>query len=156
MTARFLRPLAAGVLLLQVVYVVVAEILLAVLLEDTSALDHTESPADGRLWLVLAEVAVVVLLFSGALLLAATGRAGLGQRVPGGLRRAVLGAVALVEGVVVAAVLLNITRQDFGPDVVLNVAMVVLSGTAGLLAAAEAVRTPLHTPDTDGRTAPGR
>ncbi|MER6099905.1 hypothetical protein ABT154_29405 [Streptomyces sp. NPDC001728] len=134
---RALRSIAAGVLFLQVAYVVVAGVLLAVFLEDTSEIDHTDPPAAGAAFSLLAEVAVIGALFACALLLAAPGKF---TRVPRWLARILFGVVVLVECATIVAALLNIGMQSFGPDEFLNVLMILLSGAAACVSVAEVFR----------------
>lgn len=134
---KALRSIAAGVLFLQVAYVVMAVLLIAIFMEDTSEIDHTNPPAAGGAFHLIAEVAVLGVLFAGALLLAIPGRF---NRVPRWLKRALLGVVALVECAIIVGVLQNIAAQSFGPDEFLNVIMIILSGTAAGVSAAEGFR----------------
>ncbi|MGW4698956.1 hypothetical protein [Streptomyces sp. NPDC004285] len=134
---KALRWIAAGVLFLQVAYVAVAQILFAIFMEDTSEIDNTDPPAAGGALYLLVEVAVIGVLLAGAILLAAPGKF---SRTPRWLKRILLGAVSVVEFVIIAAVLRNIITNSFGPDEFLNVAMIILSGAAAFVAATEVFR----------------
>ncbi|MFJ8658478.1 hypothetical protein [Streptomyces sp. NPDC093795] len=137
MKMKALRSIAAGVLFLQVAYVVVAKVLFVVFAEDTSEIDHTDPPAAGGVLYLLAEVAVIGVLLAGALLLSVPGKF---SRVPRWLKRVLLGLAFLVECVIIAAVLRNIITNSFGPDEVLNVIMIILSAAAAFVSAIEVFR----------------
>lgn len=139
---KTLHRIAAGVLFLQVAYVVVGGILLALFAEDTSEIDNTDPPAAGGAFYLLLVAAVIGVLFAGALLLATPGKF---DRVPRWLKRVILGGVFLVEGVIIVGVVLNIITNSFGPDEFLNVVMIILSGIAAFVSAAEVFRPGAET-----------
>ncbi|MCB8908397.1 MULTISPECIES: hypothetical protein [unclassified Streptomyces] len=137
MKMKTLHRIAAGVLFLQVAYVVVGGILLSLFVEDTSEIDNTDPPAAGGVFYLLLVAAVIGVLFVGALLLATPGKF---DRVPQWLKRVILGGVFLVEGVIIVGVVRNIITNSFGPDEFLNVVMIILSGIAAFVSANEVFR----------------
>jgi hypothetical protein len=134
---KSLHRVAAGVLFLQVAYVVVGGILLTLFAVDTSEIDNTDPPAAGGVFYLLLVAAVIGVLFAGALLLAVPEKF---DRVPRWVKRVVLGIVFLVEGVIIAGVVRNILTNSFGPDEFLNVVMITLSGIAAFVAVSEVFR----------------
>lgn len=129
---KTLRWIAAGVIFLQVAYVVVAQILFVAFSEDTSEIDNTDPPAAGGVFPVLVEIVVFGVLLAGALLLATPKKF---SRAPLWLKRALLGLASLVEFVVIVRILMNIITNSFGADEILNVGMIILSGIAAFVLA---------------------
>ncbi|MEU4268206.1 hypothetical protein [Streptomyces sp. NPDC026092] len=131
---KHLRTVAAGVLFLQVAYVAIAEILFAVFLVDTSEIDHTDPPAAGGAFRIAAEVAVLGVLLFAASVLALPKKF---ERLARPVKRTLFAIVALLEAAIIVGVLMNIARQAFGPDEMLNVVMIILCGAAAYASVAE-------------------
>ncbi|MFE7045462.1 hypothetical protein ACFU9X_40460 [Streptomyces atratus] len=134
MKSKIIRRIAAGVIFLQIAYVVLAKIVIAIMLEDTSAIDHTEPPTGESEFYRLVAWAVLIVLLAGALLLALPRK---WERAPRWGKFSLLGTVALIECSVIVGALLNMSTQSFGPDVVLNIGMVALSGVVAFASASE-------------------
>ncbi|MQS37455.1 hypothetical protein [Streptomyces katsurahamanus] len=140
MTHPLGRRIAATLLIGQVSYVVLIQILLGALGPDTAAVDHNARSASGLLLYGTVVIGILVVMAGGAALLAVER---VREGVHGLLRTAWLVCLALGELAIAASFLAYAATETFGPDTVIGAFAVVMSVGIAVVCAAE-VRAALH------------
>ncbi|MFF4169851.1 hypothetical protein [Streptomyces sp. NPDC001744] len=120
MSPLFVKRAGAAVLVLEVCYVLLMELAFALLVVDTSGIDHPGSEGAGGLLLVAEATAALVLLWAAAVLVLPA----LAEKGPRWARAAGLVAAAVLQVLGIRSATSNALAQDAGPDVVVNALMV--------------------------------
>ncbi|MFF8836597.1 hypothetical protein [Streptomyces sp. NPDC015130] len=124
MTSLYLKRAGAAILALEVAYLLLMQLSMAVFMPDTSEIDHTESAGSGALLFLGAEAVAVLVLLWAAALLALPAFAGRG---PTWARVAGFGLATAVQVLGAWSATANALAQDAGPDVVINGLMVLFA-----------------------------
>ncbi|MFF8318696.1 hypothetical protein ACF06V_16190 [Streptomyces bobili] len=131
-----LRRRAAPVLLLgQTAYVVLLEFAFTFLVPDTAELDHTESGSSGMLLYRVLVVVAVLGMLGGAVLL---GSARVRDGIPRAVRAVWLALLALGEVAIAVAFAGSAVVGSPGPDTVISVLGILVSGCIAYSCIAEA------------------
>lgn len=128
------RRIAPVLVLMQVAYVALLEIVFSTIGPNTAELDHTHPSTSGRLFYAAVVIGVVVALAGGAAIL---GLDRVRRAVPGTVRTVWLAALIAGELAIACTFLAHMVTEPFGPDTLIGTAAIVICALIAFAGARE-------------------